>query len=630
MWTFHLYLMYKILLFLLLSTVAYAQNVTRMATASGTNTYTCTFNPNISSFNPSTVYVIKFTNGNTSGAVTLDPAGAVAATAIKDNAGANLELGAIKAGGSYSFIFDGTNLRVMGGLTDSQGNNITWNTKTSNYTPVATDTLFSDPGFLMRSASAISFTVPPFATTDFSVGTSFLVYNDSTGTLSILEGSGVDFESVVAGPWTLAEDEYAVIVKSNSTDTWKLMVGNPGGGGMTNPMTTAADVIVGGSSGTPARLAAGTALQYLRMNAGATALEWATFAGGGITNGAANTELTMSDGTNLDPSGIFIPSAGSINLGTGLTGSNRTITAAGSATDIDLTLASKGTSSTYIQTPNLYAWNTENFYVYGTAPTLWMGQPGVATATIAGNTGQVSGINGAGLVISGGNAYTVSGNGNGGSLTFSSGNRRSAGSGTDGNFNLDPNLGWVTMTNESLTPGALTNQIAFYSQDVSSSAELFVKNEAGVVAQLSGYRRELLDLDAADAGNVGTGEDVIYTYTLPAGKLAVNEQTLRIRAAISFAANGNTKRIKVKFGSVSVVDPGAGAVSGTAVIDCQIIRTGAATQKCNCSVTALSGTHAVLSDITETLSGTVVIQITGEAVSNNDIIKESASVTYEP
>lgn len=49
-----------------------------------------------------------------------------------------------------------------------------------------------------------------------------------------------------------------------------------GGGGFTNPMTTAGDMIVGGASGTPARLAKGTALQVLRMNAGATAEEWAT------------------------------------------------------------------------------------------------------------------------------------------------------------------------------------------------------------------------------------------------------------------------------------------------------------------------------------------------------------------
>ena len=54
---------------------------------------------------------------------------------------------------------------------------------------------------------------------------------------------------------------------------WDAVSGG-GGGGMTNPMTTAGDVIYGGASGTPSRLAKGTAYQTLRMNSGATAPEW--------------------------------------------------------------------------------------------------------------------------------------------------------------------------------------------------------------------------------------------------------------------------------------------------------------------------------------------------------------------
>lgn len=46
--------------------------------------------------------------------------------------------------------------------------------------------------------------------------------------------------------------------------------------GFTNPMTTAGDIIVGGTSGVAQRLAKGTAYQGLRMNSGATAAEWAT------------------------------------------------------------------------------------------------------------------------------------------------------------------------------------------------------------------------------------------------------------------------------------------------------------------------------------------------------------------
>jgi hypothetical protein len=44
---------------------------------------------------------------------------------------------------------------------------------------------------------------------------------------------------------------------------------------MNNPMTTAGDIIKGGASGAPARLGLGAALQHLRVNAGATDLEYA-------------------------------------------------------------------------------------------------------------------------------------------------------------------------------------------------------------------------------------------------------------------------------------------------------------------------------------------------------------------
>ncbi|MCY1544408.1 hypothetical protein D9M68_802910 [compost metagenome] len=50
-------------------------------------------------------------------------------------------------------------------------------------------------------------------------------------------------------------------------------------GKLSNPMTTAGDMIVGGASGAPARVAAGTAGQVLTMVAGSPA--WAAPAGGG-------------------------------------------------------------------------------------------------------------------------------------------------------------------------------------------------------------------------------------------------------------------------------------------------------------------------------------------------------------
>ena len=47
------------------------------------------------------------------------------------------------------------------------------------------------------------------------------------------------------------------------------------GSGMANPMTTAGDIIVGTSGGTPSRLGMGASLQVLRVNAAGTGLEYA-------------------------------------------------------------------------------------------------------------------------------------------------------------------------------------------------------------------------------------------------------------------------------------------------------------------------------------------------------------------
>lgn len=75
--------------------------------------------------------------------------------------------------------------------------------------------------------------------------------------------------------------------------------------GLTNPMTTTGDLIVGGASGAPARLAKGTALQVLRVNAGATALEYADLAAG-ASFAPVITESTTARTLGLTDAGAYI------------------------------------------------------------------------------------------------------------------------------------------------------------------------------------------------------------------------------------------------------------------------------------------------------------------------------------
>lgn len=78
-----------------------------------------------------------------------------------------------------------------------------------------------------------------------------------------------------------------------------------GAAGMTNPMTTQGDIISGGASGAPGRLAIGTAGQVLTVNAGATAPEWAAASGGGGSPFALDeTTLDGSLGDDFDSTSL--------------------------------------------------------------------------------------------------------------------------------------------------------------------------------------------------------------------------------------------------------------------------------------------------------------------------------------
>lgn len=145
-----------------------------------------------------------------------------------------------------------------------------------------------------------------------------------------------------------------------------------------------------------------------------------------------------------------------------------------------------------------------------------------------------------------------------------------------------------------------------------------------------------LATDTTTTGNVGTGEDTLQTYTVPAATLSVNGHTIRFTASGTIASTVNAKRIRVKFGATTLFDTGAAGIPISAAfnwtIEGEIIRTGAATQKCNAKMNTSNATLASYvgySPAAETLSGAVVLLITGEAVSNNDIVKETFKVMFE-
>lgn len=144
-----------------------------------------------------------------------------------------------------------------------------------------------------------------------------------------------------------------------------------------------------------------------------------------------------------------------------------------------------------------------------------------------------------------------------------------------------------------------------------------------------------LYVSTAQVGNVGTGEDVLASYSVPANTLAVNGQSLWFEATGTFASTAATKKLVVRFGTAGttlILDTVAG-FGGTAEvwrIRGRIIRTGAATQKADAQATITNALRTgVVTNLNQTLSGAVDLRILGEATNNNDILIETLVVGWD-
>lgn len=138
------------------------------------------------------------------------------------------------------------------------------------------------------------------------------------------------------GYWYVKADGKPYFKNSTGTE-YDLTSGS--GGGMTNPMTTQGDIIVGGSAGTPSRLAAGTSTYVLTSNGPGQLPSWQPSSGGGSSGvtsfSAGTTGLTPNTATQGD-----VTLGGTLNVGNGGTG--RT-------THTAYALIAGGTSSTGVQ-----------------------------------------------------------------------------------------------------------------------------------------------------------------------------------------------------------------------------------------------------------------------------------------
>lgn len=101
----------------------------------------------------------------------------------------------------------------------------------------------------------------------------------SAGTGLGLSGSifSVDIPSLTADATPNGAADYVMTYDASAATNKKVLLNNlPGGGGMSNPMTTAGDIIIGDTGGTPLRLPKGSSGQVLTIDPSTVLPVWAT------------------------------------------------------------------------------------------------------------------------------------------------------------------------------------------------------------------------------------------------------------------------------------------------------------------------------------------------------------------
>lgn len=186
-------------------------------------------------------------------------------------------------------------------------------------------------------------------TTQRSVWFGGVTHAFASATGTITNAYSVYIEPPVAGTNAIITNTYALGVAGAGIFTGKLF---------TTASATLAPLNVGSLAGDPSSptdgdLVYNTASGALRARIAGAWVSLGAGGGGGITNSAAANEIMKSDGTNAVPSGLFSSTAGNLTLGDSSVAGNRTITTAGSATSVSLSITAKNSATTAVAGSNI-------------------------------------------------------------------------------------------------------------------------------------------------------------------------------------------------------------------------------------------------------------------------------------
>lgn len=137
---------------------------------------------------------------------------------------------------------------------------------------------------------------------------------------------------------------------------------------------------------------------------------------------------------------------------------------------------------------------------------------------------------------------------------------------------------------------------------------------------------------ATHATGSGTGEQILDTYTLPAGSLYTAGNRLHIRAVFHAATNGNNKTMIIYFGNVTLSTGVITESNTNTVLEMDVVKSGASTQIVTSGglINVTPITTAVNTSGAVTDTSDIVIKATGTDGSNSagDIVLDDFSVTF--
>jgi len=271
-----------------------------------------------------------------------------------------------------------------------------------------------------------------------------ITYNKTTTSATFTRAYSVYIDAPSAGAGVTITNNWALGLNGNFVASGQALIG---GTAITNAstildlqsatqalkLTTAASASIASPSAGMLTSDAGNLKYY-------NGASWVTVgvAGGGITNSAANTELMMSNGTNAVSSKLFVPSSGDLTFGdTGLAGSVRTLTASGSAANVDINIITKGTAVMRLQANAILMYDpavpTTSVQFSSTGIVNIYTAGAVAAFSITSANGHAASVTGGDFNLKSGNGYTV-GNNAAGNINISSGVPN--GSGAEGAVNV--------------------------------------------------------------------------------------------------------------------------------------------------------------------------------------------------